>query len=98
MVLSEPDEVEPENGASVENQGSSQWTLVLFLPGRRGEELGVSSVLDLTLQAGADDQGWENGQNASVGDSECSPAEGDQRHRCIDQYDDSENQSEGLRV
>ena len=80
-VLSELDKVEPENGASLENQGGSQWALVLFLPRRRGEVLEVSPGLDLTLQAGADDQGWENGQNASVVDTECSPAEGDQRHR-----------------
>jgi hypothetical protein len=42
--------------------------------------------------------GWENGQNASVGDTECSPAEGDQRHRRIGQRDDSKDQGEGLRV
>ena len=42
--------------------------------------------------------GWENGQNASVGDTECSPAEGDQRHRRIGQRDDSKDQGEGLRI
>ena len=81
MVLSELDEVEPENGASLENQRGGQWALVLLISRRRGKELEVSPGLDLTLQAGADDQGWENGQNASVGDTECSSAEGDQCHR-----------------
>jgi hypothetical protein len=72
--------------------------MVLPLPRRRGKELEVSPGLDLALQAGADDQGWEKGQNTFVGHSECDPAEGDQRHRRIDQRDDSEYQGEGLRV
>ena len=72
--------------------------MVILLSRRRGKELEVSPGLDLALQAGADDQGWENGQNASVGNSECDPAEGDQRHSRIDQCDDSEDQGEGLWV
>ena len=62
--------------------------MVILLSRRRGKELEVSPVLDLALQAGADDQGWENGQNASVENSECDPAEGDQCNRRIDQCDD----------
>ncbi len=72
--------------------------MVLLLSRRCGKELEVSPGLDLALQARADDQGWENGQNASVGNSECDTAEGDQRHRRIGQRDDSEDQGEGLRV
>ena len=57
-------------------------------------ELEISPVQDRALQAGANDYG----SNASAGDSERSPTEGDQRHRRIGQCDDSEDQSEGLRV
>jgi len=63
-----------------------------------GEELEVSSGLDLAEPSGADDQGWENGQNASMGNPECDPAEGDQHHRGIGQCNDSEDQGESLWV
>ena len=62
------------------------------------EELEISPGLDLAEPSGADDQGWENGQNASVGDPECDPTEGVQRHRGIGQCNDSEDQSESLWV
>ena len=90
--------IEPENGASLENQGSSQWALGLLLPRSWGEELEICPGLDLTEPSGADDQGWENGQNASVGNPECDTTEGDQRHRGIGQCNDSEDQSESLWV
>jgi hypothetical protein len=72
--------------------------MVLLLSRRRGKELEVSPGLDLALQAGADDQGWLNGQDTSVGNSECDTAEGDQRHLRIRKSNDSEDQGESLWV
>jgi hypothetical protein len=58
----------------------------------------ISPGLDLAEPSGANDQGWENGQNAPVGNPECDPTEGDQRHRGICQCNDSEDQGKSLWV
>lgn len=41
----------------------------------------ITSEIDITLLTGAGTQGWENGQNTSVGNFECRTAEGGQLHR-----------------
>jgi hypothetical protein len=75
----------------MEDKVGCQWAAILLLSLSRGKELEVVPGLDFTLSFGADGQGCENGQNASVGNPECDPAEGDHRHRRIIQCNDSKD-------